>query len=425
MPPEELSVFNKLSRTGDSTIEDVTQGVFQGIRTSANKIYIVNVLDADRVEAQETDGTVTISPIGDENEFEIEKELLRPFLQGDEIGRWRGEWSGRHVVHPYRVNRDENGEIVDAELYSQNHLENNLPMTWEFFQHYRDDLEGREGGRMEDEDDWYGYIYPKNLELYENPKIIQSEICSRATYMLDEIGTWYFTTGYGALLEPGYRNKTDEIVCQLNSKPLDFYFKHIAAIKAGGYYSYRTQYVEQLPCITNGNGDVEKELRETISEITDLLDTDSRTDRFPEAYLEQHDGDLGYIDYEWQTRRYPVNADIQELADGRFAVTAGRSDEITDPLIDNGDREEQKLRAEYVYAAVDGRSMKSGEVQTIPIPQSRGGVEQVVESLHEDQRKVEETDIADLEADIDEAVYDLFNLTEDDREVVEEYLEVF
>jgi len=103
--------------------------------------------------------------------------------------------------------------------------------------------------------------------------------------------------------EPGYHQKTDEIVCQLNSKPLDF-FKHIAAIKAGGYYSYRTQYVEQLPCIINGNSDVEKELRETISKITDLLDTDNRTDRFPEAYLELYDGDLGYINYEWQIRRY-------------------------------------------------------------------------------------------------------------------------
>jgi len=31
----------------------------------------------------------------------------------------------------------------------------------------------------------------------------------------------------------------------------------------------------------------------------------------------------------------------------------------------------------------------------------------------------------DLEADIDAAVYDLFDLTDDEREVVEEYLEVF
>jgi hypothetical protein len=35
------------------------------------------------------------------------------------------------------------------------------------------------------------------------------------------------------------------------------------------------------------------------------------------------------------------------------------------------------------------------------------------------------TDIADLEAEIDEAVYDLFDLNDDERAVIEGYLEVF
>lgn len=36
-----------------------------------------------------------------------------------------------------------------------------------------------------------------------------------------------------------------------------------------------------------------------------------------------------------------------------------------------------------------------------------------------------ETSIEELEAEIDEAVYDLFELTEEERRVIEEYLEVF
>ena len=36
-----------------------------------------------------------------------------------------------------------------------------------------------------------------------------------------------------------------------------------------------------------------------------------------------------------------------------------------------------------------------------------------------------DTNIDDLEADIDEAVYDLFDLTSDEREIVEDYLSVF
>lgn len=424
MPPEELEVFRKLDDQADECIEAMTDAVFQGIRTSANKIYIVDALDADRVESDDTDDVVTVVPTGESKEYEIESDLLRPFLQGDEVKRWRGDWSGLHVVHPYYAEEDENGEL-DAGLYSQEHLRENLPLTWDFFTDHKDALEGREGGRMEDRDDWYGYIYPKNLGKFENPKIIQAHIAEDATFMIDESGTWYFTTAYGVLLTPYFREMTEEIACELNSKALDFYFKHITTVKAGGYYEYRSQYVEKLPCVTEDSDEEFATIREKAEEITDTIDLQVKTKRFPEAYLGDFDGELDYIDYEWQTRRYPVSADIQELTDGRFAVTAGRSDEITDPRLDAGDREESKLRAKYVHAAVDGRNVKSGEEMSIPIPASASGVERLIEALEDDRQTVEETSIEELEAEIDEAVYDLFDLTDDERRVIEEYLEVF
>jgi len=76
-------------------------------------------------------------------------------------------------------------------------------------------------------------------------------------------------------------------------------------------------------------------------------------------------------------------------------------------------------------APTNGRIVKSSEGTTIPIPRSDDGVEELLDRLEADREEVERTNIDDLEADIDEAVYDLFDLTEDEREVVEEYLDVF
>ena len=59
------------------------------------------------------------------------------------------------------------------------------------------------------------------------------------------------------------------------------------------------------------------------------------------------------------------------------------------------------------------------------IPQSRDGVDQLIEALEDDRQTVEETSIEDLEAEIDQTVYDLFDLTDDERDVIEQYLEVF
>jgi hypothetical protein len=69
--------------------------------------------------------------------------------------------------------------------------------------------------------------------------------------------------------------------------------------------------------------------------------------------------------------------------------------------------------------------MKKGEEQKIPIPTSQAGVEELLSALEADRERVESTDIVELEAQIDEAVYELFDLDAEEREVIEEYLEVF
>lgn len=86
---------------------------------------------------------------------------------------------------------------------------------------------------------------------------------------------------------------------------------------------------------------------------------------------------------------------------------------------------ESEARARYVHAAVDGRNVKKGEETSIPIPRSDSGVEELLQELEDDRQRVDEVDIQELEREIDEAVYDLFDLTEDEREVLKDYSEVF
>jgi hypothetical protein len=426
MPPEELQVFEKLETQAPNNVEKITDSVSHGTQTSANTVYVVDVLDAERVESGDTDGTVTIVPSGGSKEYEIETDLLRPWLQGRDVQRWRAEWSGQHVVLPYDIQTGDNG-VLTSELIDEETLREDYPLAWDFFKAHEEKLRGRESGRWKDSDEWWEFGRPQNLEKFEVPKIIFAHISEEATFMLDEIGTWYYKTAYSVRLAEDYLDLTNEIACQLNSKALDFYFKHITTVKMGGYYEYRSQYVEKLPCMTNDRADAFGVMSERASEIVDTIDLDSKTDRFPEAYLGDYDGELEYITYEWQTRRYPVNASIEGVADSpeEFSVTAGRSDEIRDPRMLGDSREGSKARARYVHTAVDGRNVKSGEEVTIPIPVRDDGVHELLGRLNRDRERVDSTDIEELEAEIDELVFDLFNLTEEERRVVEDYLEMF
>jgi hypothetical protein len=423
MPPEELQVFEKLETNSTDVFGGVTNAIFAGTQTSANKIYLVKPVDADRIHLDDEGDTVRVVPSGESREYEIETDLLCPWLKGNDVKRWRGQWSGLHVILPHYVEYENGKPLTNS--YDAEYLQDNLSRTWEYFEEHRETLEGRESGRMEGEDDWYAFIYPKSHPRFEKPKIIGAHISENARFMLDSEGVWYFKTAYGIELEEPYRDLTEEIACQLNSKALDFYFKHITTVKMGGFYEYRSQYVEKLPCKTEDDAGVFGTMREKAGEIVDTIDLASKTDRFPEAYFNDLDGELDYITYEWQTRRYPIDAEVQDDGDGKFTVQAGKLDTISDPAMYSDNRDARKRRAEYVHAAVDGRNVKSGEEMTVPIPRNDDDVDGLLDRLEADREEVKRTNIDDIEADIDDAVYDLFELTEDEREVVEEYLDVF
>jgi len=423
MPPEELEIIHKMEAASDATVGDVTDSVFAGTQTSANNVFLVTPVDADRVSADDTGDTVTVVPKGESREYEIETDTLRPWLQGRDINRWRGDWSGEHAIVPYVLEEDDDGTLT-SNLIEQERLESELPLTWEYLTEHRDTLESREGGRFEGRDDWYGFGYPKSMTRFEDPKLICSEIAAEATFMLDDVGTWYFKAAYGVQLEDKFKDRTDTFAGLLNSNTLDFYLKHYTTLKVDGYYKYTTNYLTPLP-IAWGDDSDRAEIRNHISEITTALDTESKTERFPEAYLGEFDGELDYINYEWQTRRYPVNAEVQGDVDGNFTVQAGRSDTINDPAMYADDRESRKRRAEYVHTAVDGRNVKSGETTTIPIPRSDSGVETLLEALRSDEATVTETNLEELEEKVNEMIYRMFGITAEEQDVIEEYLETF
>ncbi len=423
MPPEELKIIHKMESASDATVGDVTDSVFAGTQTSANNVFLVTPVDADRVSADDTGDTVTVVPKGESREYEIETDALRPWLQGRDINRWRGDWSGEHAIVPYVLEEDDDGNLT-SNLIEQERLESELPLTWEYLTEHRDTLESREGGRFEGRDDWYGFGYPKSMTRFEDPKLICSEIAAEATFMLDDVGTWYFKAAYGVQLEDKFKDRTDTFAGLLNSNALDFYLKHYTTLKVDGYYKYTTNYLTPLP-IAWGDDSDRAEICNHISEITTALDTESKTERFPEAYLGEFDGELDYINYEWQTRRYPVNAEVQGDVDGNFTVQAGRSDIINDPAMYADDRESRKRRAEYVHAAVDGRNVKSGETTTIPIPRSDSGVETLLEALRSDEATVTETNLEELEEKVNEMIYRMFGITAEEQDVIEEYLETF
>ncbi len=230
----DAELFSKLS-SYPLTLKDIASRMAQGIRTSANEVYVLDILDEGPMVLQAQSEILG-------HEVKVDRKSVLRFLQGREIKRYCLLYSGKVVIIPYRRS-DAAFEMIPEMI-----LKKSQPNTYEYLRENKSYLEGREHGRMQGQG-WFGFIYPKNIDIMQCPKILIPDIADGASYALDETGEFAFTSGYGITLKPEVSVSLKFVLGLLNSKLLDFFLKKVSTTMRGGFFRYFTQFMEKLPIV--------------------------------------------------------------------------------------------------------------------------------------------------------------------------------
>jgi hypothetical protein len=184
------SAFMARLREIPTTLESMSEKIFQGLATSADPIYVLRVVRAG------AEKTRVISKILGE-ELEIETDILRPLLKGSEIGRYAEPKHLYSVIFPYRVISGR------AEPIPLKDLERNFPLAHAYLTRNKAKLLERS---KTDQSNWWLYPYPKNLSLYARPKILSQVLTRAGNFTLDSRGEFCFlgggTAGGNAVIVP-------------------------------------------------------------------------------------------------------------------------------------------------------------------------------------------------------------------------------
>ncbi len=277
---KEAALFEKLSRM-PTKMEDIAERMAQGIRTSANEIY---VLDTVKTMGK----LITAYSQKLKSEVVLERDAVSLFLQGREIKPFQILPSGKVVIIPYCIDNDAIALIKESELKKR------FPNTFAYLLENKPHLQERENGKMSG-DNWYGFVYPKNIEMMKCYKILVPDIADRASFALDESGQYAFTSGYGITLKDGVAESPKYILGLLNSKIIDFYWKKISTPLRGGFFRYFTQFIKQLPVRTIDFSDpAEVKQHQQVVMLVDYilflkanLDEGSSRDQLMISYFEQ------------------------------------------------------------------------------------------------------------------------------------------
>jgi len=210
--------------------------IYQGLATSADNVYVLELVE-------QRDGVAHVYSRVLQEEIQIESSIVHPLIKGAEIRRYSQPRYKNVVLFPYEVTADK------ALGLSESKLRTNYPLAFEYLCRNRVTLHERSKA---DPNSWWLYPYPKNLALYQRPKILSQVLSTEGNFTPDLDGRFYFlgsgTAGGNAIsLRDPSRENTLFMVGILNSRVTRYYIEHVASGFRSGYFVYAKSSLMNLP----------------------------------------------------------------------------------------------------------------------------------------------------------------------------------
>ena len=229
---KDKELFDKLNDFRTKLVD--VSNIFVGLQTSADSVFLFKNTTKEESRTMKAHS----KELG--VEVEIETSLLKSVVRSGKIGRY---WAipTACVLFPYNI-VNEKAELIQHKKFAQKY-----PHSWDYLQMNKKLLAGREHGKFRDIG-WY-QLYPKNLGMWESPKILVPYMITRlaAYYDTDNLYFVNVTTGGFGLRATSSNITMKYLTGLLNSKLLDWFLKHVSTNFQGGYFAANKQYLVQLP----------------------------------------------------------------------------------------------------------------------------------------------------------------------------------
>lgn len=203
---DRLDAIRKKMAAGRKTLAEVYGPPLYGIKTGLNEAFVLNRETRDRLIAKDASSA----------------DLLMPFLEGDNLKRWRVESDDLWLIYTPK-NR------IDIENY---------PAIRDWLTPFREKLEARATKQ-----NWWELQQAQAAyePSFKAPKVIYPHFNDKPNFSFDE--KKFFSNDKSYFIP----TPNNGLCAYLNSKLLWYFLSGLAPAVRGGFRELRVQYVEQLP----------------------------------------------------------------------------------------------------------------------------------------------------------------------------------
>ena len=174
-------------------------------------------------------------------EVKLEKGIMKPILKGEDIKRYSGLKNTYWLIYPHHL---VNGKTVP---YEESEMKNRFPLTYEYLLPFKKELKEKKIKYKTNEKYWYALHRSREISMFEQPKIITAEISLGCNMTYDTENFYHVTTCYTILLDEAHKKNTMAYLAILNSNMLWFFLSQTGNILRGGFFRFKTKYLEPFP----------------------------------------------------------------------------------------------------------------------------------------------------------------------------------
>lgn len=287
------------------TLSDVCEKIFQGIATSADRVYFLEHISENK-------GIVRAFSKSLDNEISIEKEFVKPMIKGADVHRYSKLKPKIWCIFPY--------ELKDGKprLYTQKEIKDMFPLAWKYLLENKKELENREHGRFKA--DWWCFSRPQNLTEFEKPKIMTPEISLGCNLTFDSEGLYHNTKCYSFVFKNNMSESTLFYLSILNSKLLWYFLTTTGYVLRGGYFTFKTNYLLPFPLPAEATKAEQKPFIELVDKILAITkDDDYLTNASKQDKVRAHEREIDELVY----KLYELTPEEIKIVEGNYAQKSG------------------------------------------------------------------------------------------------------
>ena len=179
--------------------------------------------------------------------IKLEKNIMRPILKGDDVKRYAPLENSYWIIYPHH---SVNGKTIP---YEESEMRELFPLTYEYLLPFKSELVDKKIRYKTNEKYWYALHRSREITMFETPKILTAEISFGCNMTYDTKNLYHNTQSYTILFDREHEEKTLSYLPILNSKVLWFFLAKTGNILRGGYFRFKTKYLEpfHLPDLTS------------------------------------------------------------------------------------------------------------------------------------------------------------------------------